>query len=580
MGQRWCSGVVVMIGLLAMSAPMAEAARVPDRQVNGIEWFYVFGPEGNRAYGAAEKYAKQVFYVEVPKDVKGSVTIRVLDADLQGRHDEVDGALNTSTRFTVFGGSNLLTSRTITASEPDGTTLELGPFSLDQGDGQGHQVIFRIEAEGLEGNDNNLFAFEITPSQAKLFTFTPSIRLMSREGGRMRFFAQIPSGVTGIRVWNYDLDPMGGNSVLLTPPAPMGSVKGIQKAFWIENSKSAAWARTDVTVPQEWTGGGQWIYQITKKTQSAANMSMRIEDQNSKPLRIYFTQDEPIQVAQAAVKACNAFEFDASKSFDRDNTKLTYHWDLGDGTTSDQIRTQHTYEQAGDYKVLLTVTDASTGECRSSQTEQQIRANTLPLAVLDAPVTGCIGSAVRLSAAKSSDTSGERLTYAWDLGDGTMAEGAEVTHTYARGGTYPITLLVDDGQGTACSLTVAKGEVLINTPPVANAGPNSVCCLNAVTAFDASQSTDADGDQLTYRWDFGDGATAEGVKGTHVYKNTGTYQVRVTASDNSDSACGVSSDGFTAKVEERPVAVMEISSEGKDISPTAGELAADARRNR
>ncbi|PIQ84349.1 MAG: hypothetical protein COV75_02855, partial [Candidatus Omnitrophica bacterium CG11_big_fil_rev_8_21_14_0_20_63_9] len=92
-------------------------------------------------------------------------------------------------------------------------------------------------------------------------------------------------------------------------------------------------------------------------------MSMRIEDQHSKPVRIYFTQGEPIQVAEAPVQACNTFEFDASKSFDPDNQKLTYQWNLGDGTTSDQIRTQHTYEKAGDYKVLLTVTDTSTGEC-------------------------------------------------------------------------------------------------------------------------------------------------------------------------------------------------------------------------
>jgi len=847
MKQHWFLSAGIAIALVGASAPIAEAARVPDRDINGIEWFYVFGRQGNPYFGAAEAQAKQVFYVEVPKDLGGSVTIRVLDADLQGRHDEMDDQLNTSTKFNVFGGQKLLTSRIITASEPDGTTLELGPFALDQGDAQGDHIIFRIEAEGLEGNDSNLFAFEVAPPQAQLFTFNPAIRLMAKEGDRMRFFPQVPSGVTDIRVWNYDLDPTGGNSVLLTPPGPMGSVQGIQKAFWIENSASAAWARTDVSVPHEWAGGGQWIYQITKKTQSAANMSMRFEDQNNKPLRIYFTQGEPVQLAKAAVKACNTFEFDASESFDPDNQKLTYRWDLGDGTTSDQIRTQHTYERAGDYKVLLTVTDASTGECRNSMTEQRIHANTLPIAVLDAPETACAGSMVRLSAAKSSDTVGDQLKYAWDLGDGTTAEGAEVSHTYERGGSYPIKLLVDDGQGTACSrvqmadairvngspiakandavvmcarsateaqtvafsaagsqdpdnnkltyrwdfgdgavaegakvnhtyekggqyaaklsvddgsgtscafatasvpvtlnhapvarvnrqdvttcggetlafdasassdsdgnplayrwdfgdgetatgakvshqyakggtyrasvtvddgsglacalssanivaqantsphavikadargcanrslsfdatgssdlegqrltyrwdfgdgtvaegakaqhtyakggkypvaltvddgqgtacsFSVAKGETLINSPPLASAGPNSVCCLNAITAFDASQSTDADGDTLSYRWDFGDGVTADGARGQHVYKKTGTYQVRVIASDNSESACGSSSAGFIARVEAKPVANIEISSEGKDVAPTGAELAADVKRNR
>ena len=304
MNQRWFLSAAIAGALLAAFAPVAAAARVPDRRVNGIEWFYVFGQQGSQKYGAAQEHAKQVFYMEVPKDFAGQVLIRVLDADLQGQHDEVDGALNTSTKFSVYGGLKPLTSRIVPAGEPDGMTLDLGPFSANQGEVEGDLAVFRVEAEGLEGNDSNLFAFDVSPSQAKLFSFTPAIRLMSKEGDRMRFFPQIPAKITGIRAWNYDLDPTGGSSVLLTPPGPVGTARGIQKAFWIENSATASWARTDVTIPEPYLGGGLWIYQITKKTQSAANMSMRFEDQNSKPLRVYFTQGEPAE--QVKVPATGA----------------------------------------------------------------------------------------------------------------------------------------------------------------------------------------------------------------------------------------------------------------------------------
>ncbi len=578
MGQNRFLGTVIAIVLVATSAPMAEAARVPDRQVNGIEWFYVFGRQGNRSYGAAEGQAKQVFYVEVPKDLGGSVTIRVLDADLQGRHDEVDGVLDTSTKFDVFGGSKLLTSRTITASEPDGTTLELGPFALNQGDTQGDRVIFRVEAEGLEGNDSNLFAFEVEPSQAQIFTFNPAIRLSSHEGHRMRFFPQIPSGVTGIRVWNYDLDPTGGNSVLLTPLAATGSVRGTQKAFWIENSRSAAWARTDVTVPQAWTGGGQWIYQITKKTQSEANMSMRVEDQTGKPMRIYFTQGEPIQVAQAPARACNAFEFDASRSYDPNNQALTYAWDFGDGTAGDQIRMGHMYDKAGDYKVMLTVSDTSTGECRSSKTEQLIRANTLPTATLEAPTTACAGSTVQLSAAKSTDTSGDQLRYAWDLGDGTMAEGAKATHAYTRGGTYPIKLLVDDGLGTSCSRVQATASIRVNASPIAKANEAVTLCARNATepqavTFTAAGSQDPDHDKLTYKWDFGDGGTAEGMKATHSYEKGGRYTAKLSVDDGSGMTCGLATASVPVTINHAPIARVN----RQDVTTCGGEtLAFDA----
>ncbi|MGW7354139.1 PQQ-dependent sugar dehydrogenase [Streptomyces sp. NPDC054784] len=49
-------------------------------------------------------------------------------------------------------------------------------------------------------------------------------------------------------------------------------------------------------------------------------------------------------------------------------------------------------------------------------------------------------------------------------------------------------------------------------------------------AFSA-EGTDADGDALSYAWDFGDGATGEGTEPTHTYQENGTYTATVTATD-------------------------------------------------
>lgn len=49
--------------------------------------------------------------------------------------------------------------------------------------------------------------------------------------------------------------------------------------------------------------------------------------------------------------------------------------------------------------------------------------------------------------------------------------------------------------------------------------------------FDASGSTDADGDSLTYTWDLGDGTTAEGQTVTHAYADAGRYTVTLTVDD-------------------------------------------------
>ena len=55
--------------------------------------------------------------------------------------------------------------------------------------------------------------------------------------------------------------------------------------------------------------------------------------------------------------------------------------------------------------------------------------------------------------------------------------------------------------------------------------------LGDPTGFDASGSTDPDGDPLTYAWAFGDGATGSGAKPTHVFGGTGTFPVTLKAAD-------------------------------------------------
>lgn len=76
-------------------------------------------------------------------------------------------------------------------------------------------------------------------------------------------------------------------------------------------------------------------------------------------------------------------------------------------------------------------------------------------------------------------------------------------------------------------------------------------------AFDASASSDPDGDALSYSWDFGNGAQAQGMKATHTYKVAGTYNVRLTVGDGSSVASKVqtvtpSAPTFTATFSPSP----------------------------
>ena len=92
--------------------------------------------------------------------------------------------------------------------------------------------------------------------------------------------------------------------------------------------------------------------------------------------------------------------------------------------------------------------------------------NSQPVAVATAlPHAGPAPLITHLDASSSYDPDGDRLGFAWDLGNGRTSREPALDHTYAAG-SYTVSLRVEDGRGgaaTAAALRVVSG----NTPPMA-----------------------------------------------------------------------------------------------------------------
>ncbi|GFN00401.1 glycosyl hydrolase [Streptomyces fulvorobeus] len=68
--------------------------------------------------------------------------------------------------------------------------------------------------------------------------------------------------------------------------------------------------------------------------------------------------------------------------------------------------------------------------------------------------------------------------------------------------------------------------------PVAEASSNKTSGTAPLrVAFSSAGTTDADGDTLTYAWEFGDGGTSTAANPTHTYRKNGTYTATVTVKD-------------------------------------------------
>ena len=101
--------------------------------------------------------------------------------------------------------------------------------------------------------------------------------------------------------------------------------------------------------------------------------------------------------------------------------------------------------------------------------------------------------------------------------------------------------------GTEPDGSTGGGGGTSNTAPVAAASATPTSGTAPLTVqFDATGSTDADGDALTYVWDFGDGGTASGAQPSHVYTTAGTYTATVTVSDGNG---GTDTESLTITVD-------------------------------
>jgi len=87
---------------------------------------------------------------------------------------------------------------------------------------------------------------------------------------------------------------------------------------------------------------------------------------------------------------------------------------------------------------------------------------------------------------------------------------------------------------------ICSADVVSNEPPVANAEVSPLQGTTPLIAnFNASGSSDPDGDTLSYRWDFGDGNFSSEVVTSHTYTEAGSYTIVLTVTDselNSDTA--------------------------------------------
>lgn len=223
-------------------------------------------------------------------------------------------------------------------------------------------------------------------------------------------------------------------------------------------------------------------------------------------------------------------QVNARDSRDADGHALKHTIDFGDGTIIKYPEAWHTYKQAGDYTVTVTVSDGI-----SEATEVKV-VSVQPAAGNKAPIARLVAAIeyhlVRAHGTSSYDEEGASLIYEWDFGAGAYL-GEATASAVICGSSSSASSSGDAPRPSAfVTLTVSDGELKDTIQYGAGGKCGAVYDLMPRADFTYSiegNTVSVDGslsrDETKFTWDFGDGTTATGLKAKHTYAAPGTYTI-------------------------------------------------------
>jgi PKD repeat protein len=203
-----------------------------------------------------------------------------------------------------------------------------------------------------------------------------------------------------------------------------------------------------------------------------------------------------------------------------------WRWDFGDGTSGTGQNPDHVYRAEGVYTVRLTASDGYTSNTLTKK--DYITVVNIPSADFTADKTKGISP---LTVYFTDKSTANPTGWLWNFGDGTTSTLQNPMHVYTTHGDavtnqYTVTLTATNvnGQGTETKLDY----ITVTQTPIAEF---TVDDRQGKAPFIVKFHDLSAGNPTRWFWEFGDAGTSTEQNPTHVYPFEGSYDVRLTVTN-------------------------------------------------
>lgn len=205
-----------------------------------------------------------------------------------------------------------------------------------------------------------------------------------------------------------------------------------------------------------------------------------------------------------------------------------YHWDFGDGTTSNLPLPWHQYLSPGDYYACLTVYDTSaSGPCTSTTCDS------IHIANLHCDAHFAFYSISNPDSIHFYPTGPTASHYFWNFGDGTSSTDQFPWHEFPHPGVYFTCLTIYDSTAAGTCTATFCDSIHIN--PIHCDAHFSYYFNNTTINPDSVHFYPTGPTASHYFWDFGDGTQSTELNPWHHYTSPGVYFACLTVYDSTTS---------------------------------------------